>query len=137
VQLVALFLGQASEEVVLRIAERLIGLSETARAGGRNGDHVPATISRVSLALDQAILFERVKQVHENAVVDPHELGQLALADRTPVVQQVKDAQVSRLEIVLGEHRADMTRELLTEHDEREPGPGIGVAKDLAGLVGA
>ena len=136
-QLIALLRGQGCEELVLSIAKGLISLSKAARASWRNGHHVSATVVCVALAPDQPLVLERIQQVHEDAVVDPHEFSQLALADGTPVVEQIQNPQLARLQAVSRQDFPDMARELLTEHGESEPGPGVSVAEDLAGLVRA
>ncbi len=59
------------------------------------------------VAKKESLGFERVEQVHEHAVVGAHQLGQFALATG-PVGQQVEDAQLARLQIVLGENLADV-----------------------------
>jgi hypothetical protein len=59
---------------------------------------VPASVAGVSLALDQPFGLERVEQVDQHAVVDAHQLGQLALAEGPAVGQQVQDAELSGLE---------------------------------------
>jgi len=128
---------QSREEGVLRIAKGLVGLGQSTPARGRDRDHVPASVLGVSIAFDQPPVFERVEQGDEDAVIDPHQGRQLALADRAAVGQEVEDAELARLELVLGERLADMAREALAEDREQETGPGTGAVEDLASLVWA
>ena len=122
VQLLAFVGAQRGEERVLGVAERLIGLSQAASAGRGDGDDVTASVDGVSLALDEPRGFQWVEQTDEDAVVDAHELGQLPLPDRAAVMQQVEDAQLAWLEVVLGEHLPDVAREALAQDGQRDAG---------------
>jgi methylmalonyl-CoA mutase N-terminal domain/subunit len=104
VQLLPLSGGQTGEERVLGLAERLIGVGETTVALGGDRDAVPAAVRGVALALDQALVLERIEQVHQHALVDGHQLPELALPDRRPVGEQIEDPQLPRVEIVPREH---------------------------------
>jgi hypothetical protein len=95
---------------------------------------VPATVDGVALALDESRGFQRVEEVDEDAVVDPHQVGELTLSDGAAVGEEVEDAELAWLEVVLGEDVANAAREALAERREHDAGPGTGAVEDLACL---
>ena len=135
-QLLALVGSELGEECVLGVTECLVGLLEAALARLRDGDEVSAPVDGVSLALDEPLVLERVEQVDQDAVVDAHELSELALAYGATVGKEIEDAKLPRLETVRRQHFADVALEALAEDRERETGSGAGAVEDLAGFVG-
>ena len=87
-ELGALRLGEAGEDLVFGVALRLGGAFELLLPLLGDGDDVPAAVVCGAFACEVAVGFERVEQCDEDARVDVHERSELALAQRSSIVQQ-------------------------------------------------
>src|SRR6266851_3665496 len=123
-ELVALLFGEAGEQDIFGFALRSRGADEAALAGRCDADVMPTAVGAASLALDQPVGFERVEHRYEDAVVDRHDVAELALADWSAIDEQVEYLKLARLEVVSGERVAQSAHGLLTQEREQEAGAG-------------
>jgi hypothetical protein len=90
----SLDLGQWSQEVLLGRLDCALGFGKASLAFGGQFDQVTPAVGRIAGANDQPVPFERIKQAHEVARIDPQGRAELLLRERPCLLEVMKHGEL-------------------------------------------
>ena len=119
-QIAALCSAEACEEFIFRVALRLRRARELSLPRSSEANDVAAAVVDVPFACEVAACLERIEQPDQHARIDAHERAELALRQRSSVVQQPEQVKLARRQIVLGVRSAQSAHGVMTDKRQQQ-----------------